>query len=287
MEGVESVIGAVREWMKAAGIEPYREDTGRGLLRHVVIRQSRSGETMVLLVAAKKCLPDAPLLNRLLLGSSPGFSALHMSVNPSRTNVILGKTCQRLFGENAIRERLLGMDFEISPLSFFQVNPWQTEKLYETAIRFACLSPGDTVVDAYAGTGTIALCMARYVKKVVGIELVPQAVETARRNARRNGVDNVAFHQGAVEEWMPRLAGEGQRPDVVVLDPPRKGMEPSVISAILAASLRRVVYVSCRPATQARDISLLAGNGYKLLQCQPVDMFGYAGGVENVAVLGK
>lgn len=212
----------------------------------------------------------------------PGFCSLHLSVNSARNNVILGNNSRKLFGEDAVYEQLLGLTFEIPPLSFFQVNPVQTERLYQTAIDFAQLSPTDTVVDAYAGAGTISLCMAQKTGHVIGIEIVPQAIEGAKRNAERNGVTNAEFHVAPVEDLLPKLVKEGLRPDVIVLDPPRKGVEPAVIEAVLAARPRRVVYVSCHVPTQARDAKLLYEGGYRFERCQPVDMFCYAGGVENV-----
>ena len=167
-------------------------------------------------------------------------------------------------------------------MSFFQVNPAQTERLYQQALAFAALTPQDTAVDAYAGAGTISLCMARQCKRVIGLEIVPQAVESARRNAAANHIENAEFSVAAVEERLPELVRQGLRPDVIMLDPPRKGVEPAVIDAILQASPRRVVYVSCHVPTQARDVALLAAGGYRFAGCQPVDLFCYAGGVENV-----
>ena len=290
MDGVPEVISAVQDWMKTAAIIPYHEENGeknpKGLLRHVIVRQSRSGELMVLLVAAREKLPDMPWLLQLLKERVPGFCALHVSVNTSPTNVILGKTCIKLYGQNAITEQILGLDFEISPLSFFQVHPWQTERLYQTAIDFAQLSAEDTIVDAYAGAGTIALCMANSAKKVIGIEIVPQAVESAKRSAARNHIENAEFYTDAVENLLPKLVAGGLCPDVIVLDPPRKGVDPAVIEAVRKAAPRRVVYISCHVPSQARDLALLAADGaYVLDKCQPVDMFCYAGGVENVAVM--
>ena len=287
MEGVGEVIAVIKEWMITAKIIAYDERNHKGLLRHVVIRQSREGEVMVLLVATRENLPDMPRLIHLLTEQVKGFCSLHVSLNTSRTNVILGKTCQKLFGADTIMERILGLDFEISPLSFFQVHPWQTEKLYQTAIDFAGLAPDGIVVDAYAGAGTIALCMAAKARKVIGIEIVPQAVESAKRNAQRNGITNAEFHVAAVEDLLPKLVADGLRPDVIVLDPPRKGVEPAVIEAILKAAPRRVVYVSCHVPTQARDIALLSADGYRFERCQPVDMFCYAGGAENVVGMGR
>lgn len=285
--GLEPVISAVTQWMKHARIQPYNELTGRGLLRHVVVRTTRSGQTMVILVATKDHLPRVEDLIERLQKQLPGFCALHLSVNAMRNNVILGNNSRKLFGEDAVYEKLLGLTFEIPPLSFFQVNPVQTERLYQTAIDFAQLTPEDIVVDAYAGAGTISLCMAKKARRVIGIEIVPQAIEGAIRNAERNGIDNAEFHVAAVEELLPKMVAEGLKPDVIVLDPPRKGVEPAVVEAVLKAAPRRVVYVSCHVPTQARDVKLLCEGGYRLEHCQPVDMFCYAGGVENVLSLVK
>jgi len=285
MGSLEGVISAVTGWMKSARVQPYNELTGKGLLRHVVTRITRKGDLMVILVATKQQLPQVENLIERLKKQAEGFCSLHLSVNSARNNVILGRTSQKLFGEDAVYEQLLGLTFEIPPLSFFQVNPDQTEKLYQTAIDFASLTPEDTVVDAYAGAGTISLCMAKKAKKVIGIEIVPQAIDGAKRNAKANGIENAEFHVAAVEDLLPKLVADGLRPDVIVLDPPRKGVEPEVVNAVLKARPRRVVYVSCHVPTQARDVKLLCEGGYKLEHCQPVDMFCYAGGVENVVSL--
>ena len=287
MGPLPQTIAVVKDWMLACHIEPYNEASGSGLLRHVVVRTTRQGQVMILLVVTRAAIPALDALIQKLRKAVPGFCALHASENRQRNNVILGKDCRKLYGEDAILETLLGLTFEISPLSFFQVNPAQTEQLYRTAIDFARLVPEDTVVDAYAGAGTIALSMAKRCKRVIGLEIVPQAVDSARRNAQRNGILNATFLLGAVEDRLPELIAEGLRPDVVVLDPPRKGVEPAVIDAILHASPRRVVYVSCHVPTQARDAALLAAGGYRVTGCQPVDLFCYASGVENVLCLEK
>jgi len=279
------VIAAVKGWMLEAGVEPYNEENHHGLLRHVIVRTVRGGDVLILLVATSASLPEVPKLVQRLQNTVPGFVALHVSENQMNNNVILGKTCKKLYGVDAIFETILGLNFEISPLSFFQVNPAQTERLYQHAIDFAALTSGDTVVDAYAGAGTISLCMAKKCKRVIGLEIVPQAVESARQNASRNGIGNVEFITASVEEKLPELVEQGLRPDVVVLDPPRKGVEPQVIEAILKAAPRRVVYVSCHVPTQARDVALLIAGGYRFVGCQPVDLFCYASGVENVLVL--
>lgn len=285
MGALPAVIAAVKGWMGEAHIPPYDEETHTGLLRHVVVRTTRAGDVLVLLAATSAVLPGADRLIQRLTQGVPGFRALHVSVNRHKNNVILGDTCQCLYGEESVLETLLGLTFEITPLSFFQVNPAQTERLYQAAIDFAQLRPGDTVLDAYAGAGTISLCMAAHASRVIGLEIVPQAVESAIRNAARNGIANATFETAAVEVRLPQLVAQGLRPDVVMLDPPRKGVEPQVVQAILQAAPRRVVYISCHVPTQARDVALLQAGGYRFAGCQPVDMFCYASGVENVLVM--
>ena len=285
LHSLGAVINAIKQWMRETGVAPYDEQTRKGFLRHVVVRQNRAGEQLVVLSAAGSTLPGKDALVALLADNAPGFRGLHISENKTAGNTILGKTSRNLYGEDTISETLLGLSFAISPLSFFQVNPDQTEKLYQTAIDFAALAPEDTVVDAYAGAGTIALCMAKHCKRVIGLEIVPQAVESAVRNAQANGITNAEFITAAVEDALPKLIADGLRPDVVVLDPPRKGAEQPVIDALLTALPKRIVYVSCHPPTQARDVQKLAEGGYRLTACQPVDMFCYAGGVENVVCL--
>ncbi|MEG0741534.1 MAG: 23S rRNA (uracil(1939)-C(5))-methyltransferase RlmD [Clostridia bacterium] len=287
MGDLSGTIEVVTDWMRQAGVSPYDEETGNGLLRHVIFRTTRERSAMVLLVATSEKLPDVPYLIKRLGERVHGFCGLHLSVNRARTNAILGKSCQKLFGDDAIFETLLGLTFEISPLSFFQVHPAQTERLYQQAIDYASVRETDVVVDAYAGAGTIALCAARKAARVIGIEVVSQAVESAKRNAARNGIHNAEFFTATVEELLPKLVRDGLRPDVVILDPPRKGVEPEVIEAVLAAAPSRVVYVSCHVPTQARDLALLKAGGYRFVACQPVDMFCYAGGVENVALMAR
>ena len=285
LQSLQGVIQAITQWMKEAGVSPYSEISHAGFLRHVIVRMNRAGDTLVVLSAAGDTLPGQEVLVQLLTKNVPGFKGLHLSENRAKGNVILGRTSRKLYGEDAIVETLLGLTFEISPLSFFQVNPPQTEILYQTAIEFARLTPDDVVVDAYAGAGTISLCMAKACKNVIGLENIPQAVESAQRNAKRNGITNVEFLTASVEDQLPALVQEGLRPNVVMLDPPRKGLEQPVIDALLLAKPSRIVYISCHTPTQARDIQKLAEGGYRLTACQPVDMFCYAGGIENIVCL--
>lgn len=186
-----------------------------------------------------------------------------------------------------MEDTLCGLRFSVSPLSFFQVNPQQTERLYGLALEYAGLTGAETVVDAYCGAGTISLLLAQKAKKVIGIEIVPEAIQNANENAARNGIANAEFHVGATEELLPKLVENGLRPDVIVLDPPRKGCDPAVLQAIIAAAPKRVVYVSCGAPTLARDAKLLAEGGYAAEKVQCVDMFCWTGAVETVMVLSK
>ena len=285
LHSLSGVIASVKQWMREHAVTPYDEQTRRGFLRHVVVRMNRNGEMLIVLCATSGALPAKDALVSLFAKNVQGFKGLHISENKTAGNVILGSGSRRLYGDDFITETLLGLTFEIGPLSFFQVNPDQTEALYEKAIEFAGLSADDVVVDAYAGAGTIALCMAKRCKRVIGLEIMPQAVESAKRNAALNGIGNTEFIAASVEDRLPLLVAEGLRPDAVVLDPPRKGVDQPVIDALLMARPKRIVYVSCHVPTQARDIQKLTAGGYRFTRCQPVDMFCFAGGVENVACL--
>ena len=196
--------------------------------------------------------------------------------------MILGLENRLLYGQERLQDTLCGLQFALSPLSFFQINPLQTEKLYQTALDFAQLSGDELVADLYCGAGTISLMLAQKAKQVIGIEIVPEAIRDAEENARHNGVSNARFHAAAAEDLLPQMVGQGLQPDVVVLDPPRKGCEEKVLSAIAQAAPKRIVYVSCDVATQARDAKYLCAHGYRVTKCQSVDMFCLTGHVENV-----
>ena len=213
-----------------------------------------------------------------------GVVSLFANINTARNNVILSDRFQIIYGSETLSDTLCGLEFRLSPGAFFQVNPSQTEKLYETALRFAGLTPEDTLCDVYCGAGTITLMMAPYCRSAVGIEIVPAAVENARENAKRNGIPNAEFHAGKAEELLPRMVRDGLRCNVIVVDPPRKGLEPEVIRAIAEAGPDRVVYVSCNVATQARDAALFREAGYTMRKVQPVDMFCWTSGIESVAL---
>ena len=270
------------DWMRRFRITPYTEETHQGLIRHLVIRVSRAGESMVTVAANGGRLPHADDLAERL--KPLNVVSLFLNENTARTNVILSDRYHLIYGRETLPDVLCGLKFELSPGAFFQVNPAQTEKLYETALEFAALSPSDTLCDVYCGAGTITLMMARRCRSAVGIEIVPAAVENARDNAVRNGIRNAEFHAGKAEELLPRMVRDGLRSDVIVVDPPRKGLEPAVIQAIAAAAPDRVVYVSCNPATLARDAARFLDTGYKMEKIQPVDMFCWTSGIENVAL---
>ncbi len=285
MPPADEISQAVLRWMKAHRIAPYQEETHSGLIRHIVTRVNRQHEALVTLAVNGSSIPAAEALWQAL--QPLGAIGLVLNENRDKTNVILGRKFRTLFGQGTLKDVLCGLTFDLSPAAFFQVNPRQTEVLYQTALDFAGLQPDDRLCDVYCGAGTISLMMARHCKTVLGIEIVPQAIENAKENARRNGIVNADFRCGAAETVLPALVDEGLSPDVIVIDPPRKGVEPAVIDAIAKAGPRRVVYVSCNVATQARDAALLAERGYRLDKVQPVDMFCWTSGVECVALLSK
>ena len=278
---------AVLAWMRQNNVPAYDELTGRGLVRHIMTRSTTHGELMVVLVVTRADIPKAGQLIELLKAAVSGLCSICLSINSRRTNVILGTDIRVLWGKGTMEDTLCGLRFSVSPLSFFQVNPAQTEKLYGLALEYAGLTGSETVVDAYCGAGTISLLLAQKAKKVIGIEIVPEAIQNANENAVRNHIENAEFRVGATEELLPRLIADGLRPDVIVLDPPRKGCDPAVLDAIIAAAPKRVVYVSCGAPTLARDAKLLAEGGYTAEKVRCVDMFCWTGAVETVMVLSK
>ena len=285
MPPAEAILSSIQSWMKSYRIQPYDENTRKGQLRHVVIRVNRKNEAMVTLVSRTRSLAHTDELFNAL--SPLGTVSLYLNTNAQNTNVIFGEDFRLLHGQEFLEDTLCGLTFSLAPAAFFQVNPLQTEVLYGEALRFADLRPEDTLMDVYCGAGTISLMMARHCKQVTGIEIVPAAVLNARENALRNGIDNASFLAGKAEELLPRLVKEGHRPDVIVVDPPRKGLELTVIDAIAAALPDRLVYVSCNPATLARDAALLRDQGYGIRRIQPVDMFPFTSHVETVCLLSK
>lgn len=281
------ILERVDQWAVAAGVTAYDERTGTGLLRHVYIRKAQAtGQIMVCLVCTGGRLPQTKELVALLR-EVPGVCSVVVNLNRADTNVVLGNEEFPLFGEPAITDRLCGLEFSLSPRSFYQVNHDQAERLYALAAKAAALTGTETVLDLYCGTGTIGLSMAHAAGRLIGVEVVAPAVEDARRNAARNGVNNARFICADAGEAAARLKNEGIRPDVVVIDPPRKGCAPDVVETITAMQPARVVYVSCDPATLARDLKLFAERGYQTKEATPVDMFPRTAHTEIVVLLSR
>lgn len=283
----KQILELILDFIEKHGIAPYDETTGKGLLRHALIRKGfATGELMVCLVINGRSFPHVEeLADRLF--EIPGMTSFSLNVNQKNTNVILGEEVIPVRGQTYITDRIGGVSYQISPLSFYQVNPVQTEKLYRTALEYAGLTGGETVWELYCGIGTISLFLARGAGQVYGVEVVPQAVEDARRNADLNGITNVVFYLGKAEEVLPeKYEKDGIRADVIVVDPPRKGCDSACLETMLRMEPERIVYVSCDPATLARDLKILCADGrYELSKVQPVDMFPHTAGIENVAQL--
>ncbi|WP_233567079.1 23S rRNA (uracil(1939)-C(5))-methyltransferase RlmD [Cohnella endophytica] len=277
----EELVRAVKEAARLLAISAYNRETGRGLLRHVVVRHARTtGHRMVVLVTNGRDIPHGLELVSLIRESVPGVVSICQNVNTAITPVVFGEETRVLWGEEVIYDEIGGIQFAISPRSFFQVNPEQTVKLYGKAVEYAALTGEETVVDAYCGAGTISLFLARHAARVYGVEIVPEAIEDARRNAVLNGIRNAEFAVGPAEVVMPKWQREGVSPDVIVVDPPRKGCDPRLLETMLELRPERIVYVSCNPSTLARDLRLLENGGYRTVEVQPVDMFPHTGHVE-------
>ena len=278
---------AVLDWMREYSIEPYDEADGRGQLRHVFTRCAfRTGEAMVCVVTARGFGGEATrALTERLRAACPELTGVVLCVNKTRGNTVLAGEFHTLWGKDTITEELCGLRFALSPLSFFQINPPQAEKLYAKALEYASPDGAGTVLDLYCGTGTISLCLARGAKQVIGAEIVAEAVENARANAARNGITNARFLCADAAEAAETLRAEGVRPDAVVVDPPRKGLTPELIETVAAMAPARVVYVSCDPATLARDLRQFAALGYAPVEGVAVDMFTHTAHCETVCLL--
>ena len=280
------IAAVVRAWMKQYGILPYDEDKGTGMVRHIMGRVGvHTGEIMVCLVTAQDNVPRLKELVKMLKAALPGVKSVVQNVNRRNTNVILGEKTKVIAGGPTIKDKIGPLKFNISAQSFFQVNSEQAEKLYNTALDYAELTGKETVVDLYCGTGTITLFMARKAKRALGIEIVPSAIRDAKQNAVANHIENADFLLGDAAVEMPKLAAQGLRPDVVILDPPRAGCEERVLAAIVKVQPERVVYVSCNPATLARDLAYLHERGFRIDKVQPCDMFSRTHHVETVVLL--
>ncbi|EOU2014190.1 23S rRNA (uracil(1939)-C(5))-methyltransferase RlmD [Clostridium perfringens] len=287
----DKVVKLTREWIEKFNIRPYNVDgeyDEKGIVRHIMIRRGfTTNEVMIVLVTNGENLPHKEEFVDLMVKNIPGIKSVIQNINSKKTNVILGLESKTLWGEDTISDYIGDFRFNISPLSFFQVNPTQTEVLYGKALEYANLTGNEEVFDAYCGTGTITLFLSQKAKKVYGVEIIPQAIDNAWINAKENKVENVEFFVGESEVVIPDLINKGVKADVVVVDPPRKGCDKKLLDAITNIDAKKIVYVSCDPSTLGRDLQVLEENGYKTLEVQPVDMFPNTAHIENVALLIK
>lgn len=284
----EKIISAVLNYMKEYNVKPYDEEAHSGTVRRIFIRRGRfSGETMVVISSKQSTLPEEQKLAEKLISADKSVVSVIINVNPYRTNLVLGDENRTIYGKPFISDTLCGCKYEISPNSFFQVNPVQTEKLYNKAIEYADISSSDTVMDIYCGIGTISLTAAKKAKKVIGVEIVDRAISDAKKNAKANNITNAEFYAGSAEKIVPQLIQGGEKPDIVIIDPPRKGSDEITLNTIIQSNPKRIVYVSCNPATLARDIKILNKGGYKLEKVTAVDMFPNTVHVESVALLSR
>lgn len=282
----DEIIKIVRNYIEKYNVSVYDEERHKGLIRHILTRVGfQTKEVMVCIIINGQ---DIPHKDKLIaeLTKIPNIKSIVLNHNTQKTNVILGDTITTLWGQDYITDYIGDIKFEISPLSFFQVNPMQTKVLYEKALEYAKLSGDEVVWDAYCGIGTISLFLAQKAKKVYGVEIVEAAIEDARRNAKINNIENVEFFVGKAEEVIPALYEEkGIKADVIVVDPPRKGCDEALLETMAKMQPKRIVYVSCDPGTLARDLKILSEKGYKVEEAQPVDMFAHSVHVETVVLL--
>ena len=273
------------------GIQPYDEQSGKGLVRHIFLRRgAHSGQIMVCLVCTRPSLPHADEIVRQLCSRFDAIRTILINVNQEKTNVILGLKNQILYGSGFIEDTLCDVPVQLGPLSFYQVNTPGAEQLYKVAAAYAAPTPDDLLLDLYCGMGTIGLSMVQHCRELIGVEIIPEAIESAKANASRMGADVAAksrFFCADAGQAASRLASEGLAPDIIVVDPPRKGCDQATLSAIIKMAPRRLVYVSCNPATAARDCAILAQSGYSVDKVQPVDMFPRTGHVECVISLSQ
>ena len=282
----QEIIRTIRGMLKSFKIKTYDEDTGYGLLRHVLVRRgAKSGEIMVVLVLGSPIFPSKNNFVKALRKEHPEITTILLNVNSKKTSMVLGEKESVIYGKGFIRDELCRCTFRISAKSFYQVNPVQTEVLYNKAIEFAALTGKERVIDAYCGIGTIGMIAAKHAKEVIGVELNKDAVRDAKLNAKENNVKNIVFRQGDAGEFMTAMAAAGEKADVVLMDPPRAGSDEAFLSAVVKLAPEKVVYVSCNPETLARDLKYLTRKGYEVRKIQPVDMFGFTVHVETVCLL--
>ena len=286
-ETADRTAQAVGEWMRRYKISAYDETTGKGLVRHVCVRVNRKGESLCCVVVNGNKVPREPELAAYVTAAVSHTVGVLLNSNTRRGNVILGDKYRTLFGRNYLMDTLCGLEFKLSMPSFYQVNRDQAEVLYGKALEFAGLTGNETVLDLYCGIGTITLCLAKAAKRVIGAEIVPPAIRDAKENALRNHVENAEFFCGDAADIAAKLESDGLRPDVVTVDPPRKGLAPEVIASVAAMGPEKVVYVSCDPATLGRDVKIFREFGYEAKRAAAVDMFPGTAHVETVCLLSK
>ena len=286
-EAADRTAQAVGEWMRRYKISAYDETTGKGLVRHVCVRVNRKGESLCCVVVNGNKVPREPELAAYVTVAVPHTVGVLLNSNTRRGNVVLGDKYRTLFGRNYLMDTLCGLEFKLSMPSFYQVNRDQAEVLYGKALKFAGLTGNETVLDLYCGIGTITLCLAKAAKRVIGAEIVPPAIRDAKENALRNHIENAEFFCGDAADIAAKLESDGLRPDVVTVDPPRKGLAPEVIASVAAMGPEKVVYVSCDPATLGRDVKIFREFGYEAKRAAAVDMFPGTAHVETVVLLSK
>lgn len=295
-EKSQEIIRSIRDMLRSFKIKTYDEDTGYGLFRHVLVRRGfKTGEIMVVLVLSSPILPSKNNFVKALLKAHPEISTVILNVNDKKTSMVLGDRNIVLYGKGFIRDELCGLSFRISPDSFYQVNPMQTEKLYNIAMSFAGLDSkndknnekGPVVIDAYCGIGTIGLVASKNAGEVIGVELNKDAIRDAKINARENKRENIRFYQGDAGEFMESMAENGGHADIVFMDPPRAGSDERFLSSLVKLAPETVVYISCNPETQAMDLKYLRKNGYEVKNIQPVDMFPWTEHCECIVKLTK
>ena len=283
-KAADELVTSFKNLMKKYNIEAYDKKTGKGIIRNIVIRNNQKNELMLIIVTTREVFRNkVQLINEL--SQIPNIKTIVQNINNKNTNLIMGSKNIILYGEGVIIDSIGDMSFTISPETFFQINPLQTEKLYRTAIDYAGISKDDICFDIYCGIGTISLLAAKKAKKVYGVEIVEQSIINARGNAEKNSISNVEFHAGKAEEIILELYKQNIKADIVILDPPRKGCGKEVIDTIINMAPGRLVYVSCNPSTLARDIKLLEDSGYKLEKTQPLDQFSWSVHVETVVLI--
>ncbi|ATH94644.1 23S rRNA (uracil(1939)-C(5))-methyltransferase RlmD [Bacillus glycinifermentans] len=284
----DRVVQAIKEICNRYGIKAYDEERHKGWLRHIMVRYGvATGEMMVVFITKTNDFPHKNAIMKEITASFPHVKSIVQNINPKKTNVIFGDETHVIWGEEYIYDTIGDIKFAISARSFYQVNPEQTKVLYDKALEYAGLNGEETVIDAYCGIGTISLFLAKQAKKVYGVEIVPEAIEDAKRNAELNGIENAEFEVGEAEVVIPKWYEEGISADTLVVDPPRKGCDEALLRTIIEMKPKRVVYVSCNPGTLARDLRVLEDGGYVTLEVQPVDMFPHTSHVECCALLKK